>query len=170
MRRKYIIGALIFFTVLLNGKIADAHPIYISMCEINYNEKSRAYEISVKIFTDDLEAGVAARFSGLALKLETPKELTDSDDYIAKYIKEKISLNADGKTLVFRYVGREAEDDAQWIHFEASNLPAPHKITIDNRILLDKLPGQLNITHIKIGKSKQSCRQYKESEPCLFEF
>ncbi len=44
------------FQWLIAGMITVLHPLYVSVIEIDHNAKDKTVEISVRIFTDDLEA------------------------------------------------------------------------------------------------------------------
>ena len=44
---------LVFFAVSVK-----AHPFYVSIATLHYNQESRALEITLKVFTDDLEASI----------------------------------------------------------------------------------------------------------------
>jgi hypothetical protein len=47
--------SLLFSILLSAGSVQNTHPIYISNTEIKYNTTTETYQISVKLFADDLE-------------------------------------------------------------------------------------------------------------------
>ena len=47
--------ATIFIQWLITASISILHPFYVSVIEIDHNAKDATAEISVRVFTDDLE-------------------------------------------------------------------------------------------------------------------
>ncbi|MCF6333363.1 MAG: hypothetical protein L3J11_08765 [Draconibacterium sp.] len=64
----------------------NAHPFYVSICQVDYNKENQSLEISVKIFANDLlvaleKAGATKIFLG------EKKENPETDKFIFNYLK-----------------------------------------------------------------------------------
>jgi len=125
------------------------HKFYVSLNQIDYNENSQALEITMKIFTDDLEYGISGSedFYGLG----TEREPGDADSLIFKYIKKNFKLIADGKAGQMVFVGKEVELDVCWCYVEIENVEPFTELYIANRMLTELYTEQVNIVNVSYG-------------------
>ena len=61
-----------------------AHKFYVSVTNFKYVEEEQAFQITSRIFIDDLDDVLAERY-GMEMYLDTPDEKEVSDKYIKKY-------------------------------------------------------------------------------------
>ncbi len=145
------------------------HAYYLSICEIDHNLHTKALEIAVKIFTDDLEEALEAQ--GVEkLHLGTPQESKQAGRYIFEYLKNKLTFVVDGDTAAFDYVGKEVEMEVTWCYVEARNVAAVKKIAVSNRLLLERHDEQANIVHVKTGGMRKSLLLHKNKTAATLEF
>ena len=146
-----VAGFLLFFADI---KEAIAHPFYVSICQIDYNQQNHVLEISVKIFADDLiKALKQNEISDIHLGelQENPK----SDQYIFNYLSENLIITIKNESLTYSFIGKELEDDAVWCYLEIKNVPAFHEISVLNSILTEVFETQNNIVQVNVnGKVK----------------
>ena len=64
------------------------HKYYISLTKIDFIEKEKSVQITMRFFIDDIEKTLESRFE-LELELATEKENEKSDMYLEKYISSK---------------------------------------------------------------------------------
>jgi RNA recognition motif-containing protein len=149
-----------FGCLLLLPPLVFTHPFYVSVTEVHVFE-NRA-ELSVRIFTDDFESALKA--SGSSKKVDLIKrEPANIDSLVARYINQHLIIFLNKKQLRFQYVGFEIEQDATWAHFEANFEIAPRSLQIENTLLLNLLPQQQNIVHVKHGTFRRT-RKLSASE------
>ena len=79
------------------------HPFYLSVVEINHNNKDKTLEISCKLFAEDLEEIINKNYK-TKLDLTDSKQQDQVNKFINDYIHKHLSLNADGKPLQLNYV------------------------------------------------------------------
>ena len=131
------------------------HDIHLSLCELRYNETSGTFEVSIKIFIDDLEAAIEKEgMKGLGIG--TPKEIATADEYIASYLDEHFSIVIDDAKLKGSFLGKELTEDllAVWCYVEYPKVKAgAHKCTLSNNILFEVYDDQRNIMDIRMNKS-----------------
>ena len=92
---------------LLSYPVED-HDIHISVNEIEINDNK--LELVLKTFLDDLQIAV-----GLESGAEVPEGYTSSDELIAKYISETISINHNGTNVPLSIDDISASPNAVWI-------------------------------------------------------
>lgn len=151
-----IILTCVLLSVLPTRASADkAHDMHVSVCELRWNEASGAFEVSIKVFIDDLERALT-KDGAPGLFIGTPKEAKEADTYIARYIQKHFKISLDGKGLMAEYMGKETSEDflAVWCYVQFSaQVSHGKKCTLSNDILLDLYEDQRNIMDIRMSKS-----------------
>src|SRR3954471_15705318 len=99
----------LIFQCLLTAMLSWMHPYYISMTEIEQDKQNNTLEISVRIFTDDLEKTIRTTYSG-KVDLLNKDEKANSEKLIQQYITKHLSLKVDGKVLDLEFDGFESEE------------------------------------------------------------
>ena len=86
---------LIGIKPLMTALITIMHPFFISVIDIDHNEKEASLEISVRTFTDDLEKMMEKEYN-VKLDLSQPNQKEKAEAYISKYIQQKIIISTNG--------------------------------------------------------------------------
>lgn len=119
--------------------------------EAAYNSTNKNFEVSIKFIGHDLEK-VLTESTVPPLYLGTEKELANADEYLMKYIEKKIHFVVDGKSLNFKFIGKEINnDDFIYCFLESEKVDNPTKITIKNTLLTELFPEQKNAVYLTIG-------------------
>ncbi len=151
MSRFRIIAVLILpMLFILASGMRTAHKFYVSNTIIQENVQSGSLEITIKIFTDDLESALFYQ-EGRKVKLEMGRD-TKHNDAIRTYISQHFKL-MDGNNLVYvsSYVGHETELDLTYIYLEIPNWYQQSIFRIENSILFEIYPEQVNIINLKMN-------------------
>ena len=136
--------------------VPNLHPFYVSVTEVNFNESNQSLEISIKMFTEDLEEALATRY-GQKLNFASEEEHPDADAYLALYLEDQIKIKVDGKPVSFQFLGKDAKSEATWCFAEIGELAgAPAQIEIRNSLLTSEFEGQKNMVHCKVGTETKS--------------
>jgi hypothetical protein len=131
------------------------HDIHISVCELRWNEDSGAFEVSIKIFIDDLELALGKE-GAPGLFIGTSREAKEANEYIATYLRKHFTIDIDGKRLIPDFLGKEISEDflAVWCYVEfPAQVSRAAKCTLSNDILLDMYDDQRNIMDIRMNTS-----------------
>jgi hypothetical protein len=135
----------------------DVHDIHICLTELKFNETSSSFQVSIKIFIDDLE--LALRKEGTpGLFIGTLTEISGADGLINGYIKKHFKIDVDGMPLEMVFLGKEISEDSQavWCYVEFAAAPMRgRKCTISNEILFSLFEDQRNIMDIRMNKSQK---------------
>lgn len=146
---------LVFVLALYFGAIG-AHPIYISVTEVEYDSKAKAYELSIRCFADDVEKALSEWFeSEVILEKEMSKPNTKK---LAEYMLSHLEFSRDGKVFEESFVGFELENDVVFCYVEISVGRKALPLIVENSLLLESIPEQENIMHFDIDGNKESIR------------
>jgi hypothetical protein len=160
---KWLAGPILY--VFMGG----AHPLYISVTEINHNPKDKILEISCKVFTNDFEA-VLEKAAGAKVDLSAVKDKAASDKLIAGYVVRHLRLKVDGKQVELHFVGSENEEDGTWSYFQVNDVPTVKRIDVVNDLLYEGFSQQINIIHVTVGGQRQSTRLDCPAANASFQF
>ena len=153
--------ATIFVQWLLTASLALLHPFYVSVIEINHNEKEATAEISIRIFTDDLEKTLQKQSTG-TIDIIKPANKVYIDQQINQYIGKTLQLKINGKPVKFNYIGYEIIRESVWSYFEVEQVKEMNTVDINCSILHDYQTSQINLFHVK---SKGNQKSYKLDYP-----
>ena len=124
------------------------HKFYVSVTEIKYNPKAQDLEIISRVFINDFEALLQKRYDK-SVRLDGPKETDKADEYIKKYLGEKMQIWLDGKSYSVKYLGKEYENDMAVLYLEVPNVKPFNSIKVRNTVLTDMFSEQKNLVHVE---------------------
>ncbi|MDP3394175.1 DUF6702 family protein [Sediminibacterium sp.] len=153
--------ATIFAQWLISASLAILHPFFVSIIEINHNPTDATAEISVRIFTDDLEKTLQKQSTG-TIDIIKPTNKALIDQKISQYINKNLQLKVNGKPVKFNYIGYEIIKESTWSYFEVTDIKEMNTVDINCSILHDFETSQINLFHVK---SKGNQKSYKLDYP-----
>ena len=155
MQRSRFILVLLGVLFACSSGVLPAHPFKASVTEVRQNPESGRIEVTLKLFTDDLEECVRER-SGKLLNLDTSRELASSDDLLNEYLQSGFRLEINGEALDLEFLGREHEPGVTWCFLESKPVEAVSEFYAVNSIMTEMYSTQSNIVHVEIGGQKKS--------------
>ena len=155
---KYFIWlVLITWSSLAPLRAADDHDIHVCLSEVRWNAASTSFEVSVKIFIDDLELALGK--SGVSgLHIGTPKESKDADTYIGQYLDQHFRIAINGIHLSGNFIGKEVAEDYQaiWCYIEFAAPQTPKSCSITNDVFFELYDDQRNILEAHMSPSHKA--------------
>jgi len=121
----------------------------VCLTEIRYNTHNERFEVSMRLFPDDLDRALFERW-GIQAQLATELEHDRADSLLRIYLLQGFSLLADQQEIVFSYLGKEKESDAIWCYLESEPEPYPGEVSISNELLMEVFPDQINIVQVYV--------------------
>lgn len=148
---------LFFFSVLLVffSFTRAKHPYHVGSVEINYNQKSKTFEITGRFFLDDLENGLNTKY-GKSLHFNDPKFTAQLNESLKNYAAEYFKLKANNKFLNVNYVGYEEDHESVNFYLESEKIEAPKKVEAAVSFLYNLFDDQINIVHIIVNGERKS--------------
>jgi hypothetical protein len=134
------------------------HPIHISVTEIEYDEREKELEITIRIFTDDLEAAIRAHRNDPELELLNLPGETRLDDLAKPYLLQQINIELDGKDQKLNYLGHEQDGDTHVFFIQVQPVKKWKTITVENRVIQEMYDDQSNIVHVTVREKTRSMR------------
>ncbi|WP_375443945.1 DUF6702 family protein [uncultured Fibrella sp.] len=132
------------------------HDFHTSLTQMQFEAKSQTVEISIRMFTDDLETALTHENGGKLVQFGGPAKL---DQLLERYVRKHfVVADAQRKPKPYTYVGYEQESDAHWVYIEMpAGGPDPFKnIVIKQDILMDVFSDQVNLINIQYQQQKKT--------------
>lgn len=144
------------------------HKFYVSTTNIQFDQPSKSFQITMKLFTDDLENALGDPDRN-KLKLGSDEEQGDADQLIANYLEEKFKMRVNDKHVEWSYLGKEVEYDLTYCYLETFGVSKVHFLTIENTVFFELFEDQTNLINLRIdgmgetlhltrGKSKEKLK------------
>ncbi len=138
-----------FLLLLCVGFFLGFHAFYVGLSDINYNADADRYEITLKLFTDDLELAIQ-KADGINLQIGTKSERAGADSVIYEYVRRHLNLQyPDNSPLQINAVGKETELDVTWLYFESDTTRMLPSLTVTNDMIMEVYDDQTHIVHLK---------------------
>jgi hypothetical protein len=131
------------------------HPYHVGSVEINYNSKSKSFEVTGRFFLDDLENALGKKY-GNSFHFNDEKYKARLNEALEKYCAEYFKLKADGKFLRINYVGYEEDSESVNVFLESETLNTPKKVESAVSFLYNLFDDQINIVHMIVNDERKS--------------
>jgi hypothetical protein len=143
---------------LIFGVLLSFHPIHLSITEIDHNEKSRALQITTRIFIDDLETSIRNKINDEELDLLEPGKGRTTDQLVKAYLGEVVRIKVDKKAVKINYLGHEIEGPAMICYIEIENIKKFSTIEVTNKVIHDTYDDQSNLVNVNYKDKVKSLR------------
>ena len=176
-KKRFFLGPFLFLLAMLVSfwassatdvkyRALPSHAIYISICEIAYEDQQ--LNISIKVFTDDLEDAIRNQ-TGEIIAVEGKLQNPETHRHIANYLTKQVSVLLDGSTRQLHYVDSHKENDATWVNFTIEKLPSFSQLKVVNQTFTELFDTQMNVVTFTNGGEKQYLRLGKNEVEGVFE-
>jgi len=153
--KKIFLLFTMFFTLLFYAE--DVHPYHVGSVEINYNSKTKTFEISAKFFLDDLENALNKKYNK-TLHFGEEKSKAGFDEVIHLYFDEYFKLKNNNKFLKINYIGYEEDKESVNIYLESEPTETPKKVETAVSLMYSFFDDQMNIVHIIVNGERKSSK------------
>ena len=149
----------LLFTFLLTFVVSakPIHPYHVGSVEINYNAKTKTFEISAKFFLDDLENSLNAKYNK-TLHFGEEKSKAGLDQALENYFAEYFKLKSNNKFLKINYLGFEEDKESVNVYLESEATEMPKKVETAVSLLYSFFDDQMNIVHIIVNGERKSSK------------
>ncbi|WP_310587940.1 DUF6702 family protein [Dyadobacter chenhuakuii] len=147
---------LIFFVLTLSSSVHDYH---VSVTQMQYNPALRTFEVSIRMFTDDLERALSqpGLTQGNDKQRVVIKNNDKNDPLVERYVlKSFVLMDSQKKPVAAKYVGKEQEEDATWVYLEIPFNGPLNGFKLQNSTLMEVFDDQVNMTNIKSASEKRT--------------
>ncbi|MBM3443057.1 MAG: hypothetical protein FJX89_10200 [Bacteroidetes bacterium] len=134
--------------------LSATHPYYVSVTEIEYDQKAGTMGVSCKFFTDDLEEAL----KGVSHeKVDLSKgDRKAHQKRIEAYLQAHFQVTCGKAAASLRFIGTEHGPDATWCYLEATGLPSASSLQVLSDCFYEIRKEQVHIFHITVGGERKS--------------
>jgi len=144
------------------------HPMHVTVTEVEYDQSSKAVEMSIHVFWDDIERHIKLIQNDDQIDLMELSEET-RDQLLKAYFVKQVGLEVNGKEYSPSYLGHEVEGEAIWVYMEVPNLKKLKVLEVRNTILFDIYDDQANLIHFEHDGEVYSEKLDKGNVSVLYE-
>jgi hypothetical protein len=123
------------------------HPYFVSTTEINFNPSTKTVEITCRMFTDNLEDVLEKNYKK-KVDILHPTDKKEVEKLLLDYINKHVVIKVNGQAYTMELIGYEKEEEAIWTYLEIKKDIAPKNVVIENTLLYESLPSQVNMVHV----------------------
>lgn len=152
-RNSFTAYAALSLLLCVSTASRPAHDFHASVTQMQYNPKERAFEVSIRMFTDDLEKALATASGGPAHLAPNDK----NDPLLERYVRQHFAfVNAQKQPVAFDYVGHEIEADANWVYLQLPHADAFAGGQLKQNVLMELFDDQVNLVNIQYQGQKKT--------------
>jgi hypothetical protein len=115
----------------------SAHKFYVSKTTLEVNPRTNETEITMKIFTDDLDRALGQ------------DEKSRNYNLLPDYVYKHFWLKFNNQPLALSYVGNEIENDITYVYFSIQPAGSANTWEVHNSLLVDAIPEQQNMFDLR---------------------
>jgi hypothetical protein len=135
--------------------VGAAHAFHTSLTEIQYNSKEESLEISIRMFTDDLETALTKANNNQKIRIGGKND--NSGAVLNRYIQQHFGIFTPKKQKKIMVVlGKEIEGDATWVHVEVPNSPDFRGNMLYNSLMQELFEDQTNLVNFLQASGKKT--------------
>jgi hypothetical protein len=145
---------ILFFTFTLLGN--SMHPIHVTVTNIDFNLKDKAFDVSIKLFPDDFE-GIISKKYNVFLNLGKPNETENANKIIEEYVRNNFSILVNDDKFAnkkLKLIKKEINEGSLWLFFNYSLSKKIETLQVFNSLLNDYYPDMTNLVIIKLNDSE----------------
>ncbi|MBA4850577.1 DUF6702 family protein [Emticicia sp. BO119] len=137
------------------GDVKTFHAFHTSLTEIQYNAREKSLEITIRLFTDDLENALTKLNNGQKIMIGGKND--NSDAVLNKYIQQHFAIITPQKQKrPINYLGKELEGDATWVYIEIPESQVIKDHVLYNDLMQEMFDDQTNLVNFFYAGQKKT--------------
>ena len=134
---------------------SSMHKYYVSVTKINYVKEKQSFQVTTRIFIDDFEKLLRARYDE-TLILNSGQTEEQIDIYVKTYLRMKLQIKINDDKQVLKFIGKAYEDDEVVCYLEIENVTEVNQFEVKNEVLFDLFQQQKNIVRTYINSKNKT--------------
>jgi hypothetical protein len=126
------------------------HPIHVSVCDMEFDRDEERLELTMRIFTDDLEQQIRKETGNNTMDILNPPQEFTTDQLFKEYLNRHFKLEVNGVFSPYEYLGHEVEAGSVYCYMMVPDIKELSSLTVFNDILLDIFEDQVNLIHVEV--------------------
>ncbi|MEM1257749.1 MAG: DUF6702 family protein [Bacteroidota bacterium] len=157
---------LVILAFVLSGH-SLAHPLRLSLCEIEYSSKKQFLTINLKLFLTDVNEAIVFDPYSKELAFCQPNESAKANQMLMEYVNRFFFVKANKKKVDLKIKSKrlsgEGENTALWIYFEHKQPTPLSSLEIKNAVFTDLFFDQSNIVYVHFNGTSKSMMLNKKT-------
>lgn len=153
--------------LIFSFKCVYAHPLRLSLCEIDYTPENKSLLIRLKLFLTDVNEALVFDPSNNELAFCQPNESSRANKMLLDYLNTFFYLKIDGLKIPLdierKKLSGEGENTALWVYFEYNDIQPVHDLEVKNAVFTDLFFDQNNIVYLHYGGESKSVMLNKKT-------
>ncbi|WP_138992852.1 DUF6702 family protein [Larkinella sp. C7] len=142
------------FCLLALFCLTGSHPVHTSITQMQYNAAEKTFEVSLRVFTDDLEEALTKENNNQRVRLS---DKDANGPLVERYVRKHFGLtSASRQRKPYRYLGKEQEVDATWIYIEIPYNEPVQGSLLQQSMLTDLFDDQMNLVNVSYLTEKKT--------------
>jgi hypothetical protein len=128
-----------------------AHPIHVTVVNLDYMKDSDKIDFSVRLFYDDFQSLINYKYNTLLDFKKLSRMTYKEQQAITDYIRSTFILTDENKNMLYsEFKGWKLEDMSVWLYFCAKTNPEIRLLQMRNTLMLDLFVDQKNLVIARI--------------------
>lgn len=144
-----------------------AHPLRLSLCEIEYTSDKQLLTINLKLFLTDVNEAIVFDPYSKELAFCQANESPKADPMLLDYLNQFFYVKANGRAVDLQIKSKklsgEGDNTALWVYFEFTQQPPLTSLEIKNAVFTDLFFDQNNIVYVHVNGDSKSLMLNKKT-------
>lgn len=165
---KHVCLGLLLFSVLPGPSVyVYAHPLRLSLSEIEYEDDQQLLTISLRLFLMDVNEALVFDPNSTELAFCKPNESPDAERLLLEYLDQFFYVKANGKRLNLDIKSKRlsgvGDNTTLGVLFEYQQQPPLTSLEIKNAVFTDLFFDQSNIVYVHVNGDSRSLMLNKKT-------
>ena len=164
---------LILIAVFLTNNTL-AHPLRLSLCEIEYYSNKKILTVNLKLFLTDVNEALLFDSNSNELAFCQSNESLLANTLLMDYLNQFFYIKFNQKIIDLKIkkkrLGGEGQNTALWIYFEVKQETLIDSLEIKNAVFTDLFYDQNNIIYVHVDGESKSLMLNKKSPVLKLKF
>ena len=156
----------VLITLMLSGQIV-AHPLRLSLCEIEYSSSKQLMTVNLKLFLTDVNEALVFDPYSKELAFCQPNESAQADKMLMDYLNQFFYIKVNNKEINLKIkkkrLSGEGDNTALWVYFEYQQQSPIASLDIKNAVFTDLFFDQNNIVYVHVNGESNSLMLNKKT-------
>lgn len=136
---------LIILFFILAGNRIEAHPVHISVVNLDVISDSEKIDFSVRLYYEDFQILINHRYNTMIDFSKQNRMTSKEQQSVIDYVTTNFKLSAaNNEMLKTKFTGWKVEDASVWLFFCADLVENNNELIIQNTLLTDLYNDQIN--------------------------
>ena len=155
-----VVCTLLLLVVCWQPGAGEAHPLRLSLCEIEYASESGRLAISLRLFVMDVNEAIVFDPDSTALSLGLPEEAPNAETLLLNYLDRFFEVRANGEKIELQIHSKrlkgEGDNTALAVEFEHTLDEPLATLGVRNAVFTDLFFDQNNIVYVHVDDDSRS--------------